>query len=145
MNNLKIKVPIWFWAIAIIFLLWNIMGVLSFLMHTLTPGEALSLMPLEERELYDSYPAWATVLFAIGVFCGLIGSLGLLFRKKWAKPIFTLSLIAVIIQMTHNVFFTNTVEVYGTTQAVTIPLIVVVLSLLAVLFSNSTIKKNWLQ
>ena len=34
MENGKIKIPIWFWVVTIFYLLWNIMGVLSFFVHT---------------------------------------------------------------------------------------------------------------
>ncbi|MBL1279914.1 MAG: hypothetical protein COA33_006565 [Fluviicola sp.] len=145
MNNLKTKVPIWFWIVAVIFFLWNIMGVLSFFMHTFMPEDALALLPEKERQLYDSYPMWGTVLFAVGVFCGLLGSLGLLLKKKWSKQVFIISLFAVIIQMIHNVFFTGAIEIYGLAQAATMPAVVILLGLLAVWFSNSAVKKNWLK
>lgn len=113
MENIKIKIPKWFWVVAIFFLLWNIIGVLSFFGHTFISDEALAKLPEKERELYGEYPIWTTIIFAITVFGGLLGSLGLVFKKKWSKLVFIISLCAIIPQMVHNVFFTKSIEVYG--------------------------------
>ena len=113
MENIKIKIPKWFWVVAIFFLLWNIIGVLSFFGHTFISDEALAKLPEKERELYGEYPIWTTIIFAIAVFGGLLGSLGLVFKKKWSKLVFIISLCAIIPQMVHNVFFTKSIEVYG--------------------------------
>lgn len=145
MENTKTKVPVWFWVVAIILLLWNLMGVFSFFAHTFIPEEALAALPENERALYGEYPLWVTILFAIAVFTGLLGTIGLIAKKKWAKLMFMTSFVAIIIQMTHNVFFTSSIEVYGTAQAVTMPIIVVVLGLIAILFTNASLKKGWLR
>ncbi len=77
MENTKIKIPVWFWVVVIIFLLWNILGVLSFFGHTFISEEAISKLPENERELYGDYPLWTTIVFAVAVIFGFIGSLGL--------------------------------------------------------------------
>ncbi|MBC8319495.1 MAG: hypothetical protein H8E34_02100 [Bacteroidetes bacterium] len=144
MENGKIKIPIWFWVVTIFFLLWNIMGVFSFYEHTFISEEALAKLPEQERELYGDYPIWTTIVFAIAAFGGLLGSLGLIFKKKWSKIAFIISLCAIIPQMVHNVFFTKSMEVYGPVQAATMPIMVVVFGVFLVWFSNVAIKKNWL-
>jgi len=141
-NN--IKIPVWFWVIAIFFLLWNLMGVISFFAHTFISEEALAKLPTNERELYGDYPIWTTIVFAVAVFGGLIGSFGLILKKKWSKIAFIISLCAIIPQMIHNVFFTKSIEVYGPGQASTMPIMVIVLGLFIVWFTNFGIKKNWL-
>ncbi len=145
MNDFKIKVPIWFWVVTIILVLWNLMGVLSFFMHTFMPEDALAVMSEQERKLYTSYPIWGALLFAIAVFCGLIGSFGLVLKKRWSKLVFIISLCAMVPQMIHNVFFTESIEVYGIQQAVTMPSIVIAIGLFVVWFSSLGIKKNWLK
>ena len=140
----KIKIPVWFWIIAILFLLWNIMGVVSFFAHTFISEEALANLPTQERELYGDYPIWTTIVFATAVFGGLLGTLGLVLKKKWSKMAFIISLFAIIPQMIHNLFFTKSMEVYGPGQAATMPIMVVVFGIFLVWFANYGIKKNWL-
>ena len=145
MENNKIKLPIWFWLITIFFILWNIMGVISFFAHTFISQEALDQLPANEKALYAEYPLWTSVVFAIAVSGGLLGSIGLILRKKWAKIAFIISLFGIIPQMIHNVFFTKSTEVYGPGQAMTMPIMVIVFALFLIWFANFCIKKEWLK
>ena len=138
------KTPIWFWVVVILCLLWNIMGALSFFYHVFITPEAIALLPENEQALYGEYPLWTSVIFAIAVFSGLLGALALILKKKWAKPIFVISLCAIIPQMIHNLFFTSAIAVYGVGQAVTMPIIVFVLGLCFLWFSSVANKKGWL-
>ncbi len=144
MEKEKTKVPMWFWVLAIIFLLWNIMGLGSFFMHAFISTDALDAMLSAERALYESYPLWTMIVFAIAVFGGFLGSLGLVLRKKWSKLAFIISICAIIPQMIQNVFFTKSIEVYGLVQAVTMPILVVVFGVFLIWFSILGIKKQWL-
>lgn len=144
METQKTTIPKWFWAVAVFFLLWNLMGVGSFFQHTFITDEALQALPEAERNLYNSYPLWTIIAFAIAVFGGIIGSIGLLMKKKWAKPAFIVSLVAIIPQMTHNLFFTNAREVYGPGTEV-MPVLIIVFGVFLVWFSAFGIKKGWLK
>ena len=141
----KAKTPTWYWVLSIIFLLWNFMGILSFFAHTFITEEALTALPANERELYGDYPLWTTIVFAVAVFGGTIGCIGLLMKKKWSKTAFIISILAIIPQMVHNVFFTKSMDVYGPGQAATMPVMVLVLGFVLIWFSGFAIKKNWLQ
>ncbi|MBC8754865.1 hypothetical protein H2O64_09300 [Kordia sp. YSTF-M3] len=145
MEHEKTKIPAWFWVVSIISLLWNIMGVLSFVAHTFISDEALAALPANEKALYGEYPLWTTIVFAIAVFAGTLGAIGLVLKKKWSKMAFIISLLAIIPQMTHNLFFTKSIDVFGAAQAVTMPALVVVFGIFLVWFSIFGIKKNWLQ
>ena len=139
------KIPKRFWVVAIFFLLWNIMGVFSFFAHTFISEEALAALPDNEKELYGDYPIWTTIVFAIAVFFGFFGSLGLLLKKRWSKLAFIISLCAIIPQMIHNVFFTKSMDVYGPGQAATMPIMVVVSGFFLIWFSKYAINQNWLK
>tara|TARA_B110000046_G_C12737511_1_gene291108 strand:+ start:177 stop:608 length:432 start_codon:yes stop_codon:yes gene_type:complete len=140
-----IKIPVWFWILAVFFLLWNIMGVLSFFSHVFISDEMLTKLPEDQSALYGDYPLWTNVVFAIAVFGGLFGSLGLILKKKWAKLAFIVSLGGIIPQMIHNLFFTKSIEVYGPGQAATMPVLVVVCGIFLIWFSKYATHKNWLK
>ncbi len=144
-NSAQIKIPKWFWVLAVISLLWNIMGILSFFVHTFITDEALAKLPDNERALYSEYTICTTIIFAIATFGGLIGSLGLILKRKWAKIFFIISFLAIVPQMIHNVFFTKSIDVYGLAQATTMPVLVVLFGAFLIWFSNYSIKKNWLK
>lgn len=142
-TNLSNKPPVWFWVVAVIALLWNLMGVVAYLVDAFTTIEQLEQMTQEQRELFESRPAWVTAAFAIAVFAGFIGSIALLLRKKWAKPLLIISLIAAIGQFVYNTFMTNTVEIMGT-QAIIFPVLILGFGLYLIFFSKKGIEKNWL-
>lgn len=144
MENQKISIPIWFWIIAVVALLWNLMGVMSFYMHVFITDEALQALPEAERNLYDSYPLWTEIAFGIAVLGGFLGSIALLMKKKWAKSAFLISLLAIIPQMTHNLFFTNVKEVYGPGTEI-MPVMVIIFGVFLLWFSSFGIKKGWLK
>ncbi|WP_298475252.1 hypothetical protein [uncultured Maribacter sp.] len=145
MEHKKTITPLWFWVVSIFFLLWNIMGVFSFFAHTFISDSALAQLSSAEMKLYNEYPLWITFIFAIAVCAGIVGSMGLVLKKKWSKTAFIISLLAIIPQMIHNVFFTTSIEVYGYVEAVTMPVLVVAFGLFLLWFSKLGIKKNWLQ
>ena len=83
-----------FLIVGIIFLLWNLIGCLMYVLNKMTPVEKVAETqgPVMAAAL-EAYPAWATGANAIAVWVGLIAAICLLMRKKIAFPLFILSLI----------------------------------------------------
>lgn len=102
-----------FWIIGIVALIWNLMGVFAYLKQAYMTEEDLMALPAAEQALYENVPAWVTGAFAISVFGGALGCILLLMRKKLATSVFLISLIGIIVQMSHNLFMSKASEVYG--------------------------------
>ena len=143
-NDGKVKVPVWYWIVSVVALLWNLMGAMAYLSQAYMSDEVKAALPAERVELMENMPAWATAAFAFAVWGGVLGCLGLLLRKKWAKPVLVVSLIGILIQMGYSFFMTNAVEVYGTVEGVVMPIIVIVIGIGLVLFSKSALNKGWI-
>lgn len=102
-----------FWVISILALLWNFMGVAAYLgMSFMTPEMAAQSYGQEFADIFATKPVWAVSAFAIAVFSGLFGCIGLLMRKKWARLFFIISFIGIII---HNIWglMAGTLSVIG--------------------------------
>lgn len=138
-----VKPPVWFWIMSVIALLWNLMGVFNYLNQAFNQVAILESLDQAQREAFEGIPAWATAAFAIAVFAGLAGSIGLLLRKKWARPLFVISLIAAVAQFIHWLFISNAVEAFGP-STYTMPIIVVIIGLYLIFFSKQGIQKGWL-
>ncbi len=70
------RAPGWLRIVALLALLWNLVGVYFYLVHVdAIAGPAMSET---DEAVGNSMPVWATACFAIGVFGGTLGSLGLL-------------------------------------------------------------------
>lgn len=142
-DNLTIKPPKWYWAVSIIAFIWNLMGVIAYLGQVYMTEEDLRALPEAERSLYMDVPAWVTGAFALAVFGGAFGCLGLILKKQWSKPLLILSLIAVIAQMSYNLFMSRASEVYGPGGMI-MPIMVIILSALLVWFAYYATKNHWI-
>ncbi|XRE44701.1 hypothetical protein ACIVBQ_002905 [Tenacibaculum discolor] len=132
-----------FWIIGVAALVWNGLGVMSYIGQAYMTDEVKAALPEAERALYENVPTWVTAAFAIAVFGGLIGSAFLLMRKKLARPMFLISLIAIIVQMSYNLFMSRAAEVYGP-GSVIMPIMVIVIGVFLLMYSKKTIAKGWL-
>jgi hypothetical protein len=139
----NLKPPTWFWIVAVMALLWNIMGVGAYLAQVTMSAEALEALAENERAMYENYPAWATSAFAIAVFSGLIASILLLLKKSSAKPLFIVSLIAVLIQSVHTFFISDSVAVYGV-QAFIMPALIIIILVYLISFCNKSKANGWI-
>ncbi|KAF9657822.1 hypothetical protein ABHQ57_09330 [Tenacibaculum sp. ZH5_bin.1] len=132
-----------FWIISIAALVWNGLGVMSYIGQAYMTDEVRAALPEAERALYENVPTWVTAAFAIAVFGGLLGSAFLLMRKKLARPMFLISLIAIVVQMSYNLFMSRASEVYGP-GSIIMPIMVIVIGVFLLMYSKKTIAKGWL-
>ena len=104
------KPALWFWAAAGLGLAWNLFGAFQFISSLSATLESLKAqgMTAEQAAVMLGYPAWMTIVFAVGVFGGVLGCGLLLLRKAAAVPVFAASLagyIALYIgDIVHGVF-----------------------------------------
>jgi hypothetical protein len=121
------KPALWFWAAAGLGLAWNVFGAVQFIGSLSATPESLQAqgMTAEQAAVMLGYPAWMTVVFAIGVFGGVLGCGLLLLRRAAAVPVFAVSLagyIALYIgDIVHGVF-----AALGTPQVVVLSAVVLI-------------------
>ncbi len=138
--NTTTKPPMWFLVVAGLALVWNLMGVAAYL-NQMTMD--LSALPEAQRFFYQSIPAWATAAFAIAVFAGVAGSIGLLLKKRWAIPVLVVSFVGAVVQMTHSLLLGNGLEVFGT-SALILPLITLAIGLALIGFAMLSKNRAWI-
>jgi uncharacterized membrane protein len=132
-----------FWIIAVIALIWNIMGVMAYLGQAYMTDDEKALLPEAERALYSDIPAWATAAFAFAVFGGLLGAIAILLRKKWATPLFIISLLGILVQMIYNFFISGAMDVYGPGGMI-MPVMVLIIGFFLVYYSKKATANGWL-
>ncbi len=126
-ENNAARPALWFWAAAGLGLAWNIFGTAQFIGTLQATPESLQAqgMTAEQAAVMLGYPAWMTVVFAIGVFGGVLGCVLLLWRKAAAVPVFIVSLagyIALFIgDFVHGVF-----AALGTPQVTVLSVVVLI-------------------
>ena len=136
------KIPVWFWIIAVVALLWNLMGVGAYIDEAFMTDDVMAVLPQNVQEGYANRPAWVTGAFAIAVFAGTLGCIALLIRKKWAVQLFLISLIGVLAQQTYNFFLQEYVPLDGVNMVM--PILIVIVAALLYFFSKGAREKVWL-
>jgi len=138
----RVKPPTLFWVIAGLALLWNLMGVGAYLFEALAGEEAIrkNYSPFEADAVFNR-PAWVTGVFALAVFGGAIGCIGLLLRKAWAQWPLIVSLIAVILQQIYIWGMTDAAS-HITGAAWIMPIMIPIVALFLVWFARKKIAKN---
>ena len=143
-TNTEVKPPIWFWVVSGLALLWNLMGVYAYLLDAYTKDETMAALSETQKSIFENQPSWVTAAFALAVFCGAIGCVAILLRKKWAKLLFWISLIAVIARTFYYFFLTNATEVFDMFQGTIMPILVIIIAGFLVILSKISLDRRWL-
>lgn len=133
-----------FWIIAVLALLWNLIGVFFWVSeYFLMTEEIKATLPPEQIELMNNAPTWNIYVYGIAVFGAVLASGMLLMRKKLALPLFGISLIAILIVQGYWIFAMDTVGKMGP-EALIMPLIVIAIAIFEYFYSKGAVRNGWL-
>lgn len=133
-----------FWAIGIMALLWNVMGVINFLMQG--NADVVAAFPETHRTLIEGRPAWATAAFAIAVFGGALACILLLFRKSAAYYVFIASLLGVMVVLLHSLgIMAGSAIDFSHFEIVMMFLMSPMVSVLLIWYSKQSMNKGWIR
>ena len=135
--------PVWFKIVAVIALLWNVLGCIAFFSDLRLSPEDLAALPEAQQALYAARPAWAVVATAVAVFGGFLGCIGLLLGRKWAVVVLVLSLIGILVQ-DYGLFVLAEGASLAGPVAMVMQGIVLVVGIGLVLLSHKGIARGWL-
>jgi len=136
------KAPKWFMIVAVILLVWNLLGVMAYLMQVTMSPEVLATLPEAQLEILENTPAWATAAFAIAVNGGAIGCLLLVLKRNLAGFFLQLSLAGVLVQMFHSFFMSKSFEVFGPGGLV-MPVMVIIIAIYLVVLASMAKVNHW--
>lgn len=142
-TQLENKPPKWFWIVAVLALLWNLIGVMAYISDAFMTEEMKASLAPEHITFINNTPPWVTAAYAMAVFAGTLGCIGLLVRKKWALFVFWVSLVAVLVQNIYGFIVLDAMAIFGV-SAILLPIMVIVIGVLLILFSKKSISKGWL-
>lgn len=135
--------PKWYLPVAILALLWNLLGCAAYLGDVmLTPDDIAKMSPAQQA-LYAARPAWAVSATAIAVWGGAAGCLGLVLRKRWALPLLLLSLAGVIVQDV-ALFGLSSAGSQAGTVAYVLQGLVLAIAIGLVLLARKAIARGWI-
>lgn len=129
--------------LAIAALVWNLLGVATFFVQIGLTPEELAALPAKQREVYAATPMWINIAYAFAVFGGSFGAVGLLLKKRWAVPLFLLSLLALLVQTLGAYAVTPVWRVFGPAGLV-MPMLLVAIAVALLLYARRAASRGWL-
>ena len=130
------RAPAWLRIVALLGAVWNCVGVYAYLatVGVVKAGAGMTMVEM---------PAWVTGAFAISVFGGLLGCIGLLLLMRWSKLLLVISLLAVLAMDIWMFALSGLAGTMGGPE-LGVTIAVVVVAFLLVWLAYSADKKGWL-
>jgi hypothetical protein len=138
------RVPGWYWAVAVLALLWEAAGCFAYFTQVTMEAAELARLPAAQRDIWAAMPAWVVGAYAVAVWVGLTGAVGLLLRRRWARIAFAVSLIAVIVQFGWTFLATPILTTIGTSAAA-FPAFIALMAAILLWFSGLAARRGWLR
>ncbi|MBA2078157.1 MAG: hypothetical protein BGP10_00710 [Rhodanobacter sp. 68-29] len=135
--------PRWFKIVAVVALLWNLLGCFAFASDLLLTPEDVAKLPAGQQALYAARAGWAVAATAVAVIAGALGCLGLLLGRKWAFPVLLLSLVGILVQ-DYGLFVLADGAALAGPVAVVMQGIVLAVGVALVLLARKAMARGWL-
>lgn len=143
MNAMTVRTPWHLWAVGALALVWNGYGGFDYVMTQTQNAAYLAQFTEAQRAYFESFPMWMEAVWAIGVWGGVLASILLLLRSKWAFPAFLASLIAFAISVVYGQMSGGN-EVMGSTGMI-FSAVIFLLGLGFVMYSRMMTRKGVLR
>lgn len=138
------NMPRYFIVIAIVLLLWNLMGLAAFAMQYTADLTELAKSDPVTAQAFAAMPAWVWIAYAIAVGAGTLGAILLLMKKATAASLFLLSLIAVVVQFGYTFLGTDLLALKGP-SVIAFPAFIVVMAIIQLLYARNLVGKGVLR
>jgi hypothetical protein len=135
-------IPFWYWVIAGLALLWNLLGCTFFAIELFAQEAMLESMTEQQQAWARSIPSWIYFVYGLAVSTGVAGSIGLFLRKGWAIAMFAICLAAVVVQMVDTMLIGGGLQAMGPSGLV-MPVLVIVIAAGLLWFSLLTRRRGW--
>jgi hypothetical protein len=137
------SVPVWYWGVATVAVLWNLLGCAAFAMELFAQEAMMESMSEPQKEWARSIPGWIYFIYGVAVSTGDAGSVGLFLRRGWSVLMFAISPVAVLVQMVHTMVIAGGLQVMGAGAAI-MPCLVIVLAAIFLWFSWFARGRGWI-
>ncbi|CAG0999860.1 hypothetical protein BURK2_02926 [Burkholderiales bacterium] len=133
------------WLSGILALLWNGMGAFDYLMTQTRNASYMAGFAPEQLDYFYGLPKWSLATWAISVWSGVLASVLLLLRRRWAKPAFAVSLLAMLPTFVHNYLLSKGYEIMGGAAGLAFTLTIVAVGIGLLIYSGRMVKNQILR
>lgn len=148
-NVVSERAPMHLWIVGGLATLWNAFGGYDYWMtRTRNTDYLAGMMPGTDPNAMlawvDAFPIWAQIGWGLGVWMGLLGSLLLLARSRWAAHAFALSLLGMVLSFGYQFTSTPPPGASGG-MAMLMPLIIVAIGIALFAYARAMARKGILR
>lgn len=133
-----------FYIIGIAALIWNLIGVMTYVMQVTMNDAAMAALPEDQQAFIQNSPIWVTAAYAIAVNAGAMGCILLLVRQSWAYLVLVVSFAGIVIQNLYGYIMGGAVGVYGA-AGVGLSITVILIGAYLIAYSKGAMNKGWLK
>jgi hypothetical protein len=141
----RVTAPWHVWVVGVIALLWNSVGAFDYTMTEMRNAAYMKAFTPEQVAYFYGFPTWVVAAWALSVWGGVLGSLALLRRKRWAVPIFAISLATMALTFVDNFVLSNGIAVMGGAGALVFPAVILMVGIALLVYSRSLARKGILR
>lgn len=144
-TDLRAPVPVWYWIVAVLALLWAAAGCFAYVSQVTIGPEDFARLPEAQQQIWTAMPGWATGAYAVAVWISLAGAVALLLRRRLARTAYLVSLVAVLVQFGWVFLASPILSLYPLAEAAAFPAVIVVLGVFLLWFANMAAGRGWLR
>lgn len=130
--------------IAVLFLLWNLIGISMFVMQWTQDLTELAKVDPYQAKTFADMPGWAWAVYCIAVVAGTLGALCLVLRRKAAVVLAGIEVIAVLIQFGYTFGGTDLIAERGLATTAPLPAVIILIAVLQFFYARWLAARNLL-
>ena len=142
MATVATRTPAHLWIVGVLSLLWHGFGAYDYVMSQTRNADYMRMMTEPYGvdtgaavEYFDSFPLWADMAWALGVWGAVAGSILLLARSRYAAHAFVVSLFGLVCAMVYS--FANPLPgMSDSALATVLPIVVAVVTVLLIWYAR---------
>jgi hypothetical protein len=144
------KAPIHLWIVGLLALIWNGFGCYDYLMTRMRNMDYLKsamqgVDPTAFLAWVDQVPLYVQIGWGLGVWVGLLGSILLLLRSRWAVWAFGASLAGAVVALGYQIAFAPPLAGMEGGMNMVMPYVIIVACALWFLYARAMDKKGVLR
>ena len=141
----SIGTPWHLWVVGVLALLWSSVGAFDYVMTETRNASYISTFTPEQLAYFRDFPIWVVAAWALSVWGGVLGAVLLLLRKRWAVPVFGVSLATILLTTFHNFVLTDGLAMMGGVGGVIFSAVIIVIAVALLIYARSLARSGVLR
>lgn len=144
MNTVRRRAPAWFRIVAIVLLVWGVLGCFACVQQLRLGAEAMGPASAYDRALHASLPGWYDPCYVVAVLSGTLGAAALLAGRRAALPLAIVALVAVVVMFGWTFLATDLIAHKGAAATVPFPSFIAAVALGQLWLARVARARGWI-